>query len=255
METEPPQYIAVEGRRIAFRRRAGRAPTIVWLGGYRSDMKGAKASALDAACAQSGRAILRFDYSGHGESDGAFEEGTISRWAAESIAVIAALGGSHPVLVGSSMGAWTALLAAKALLAAGAGPSALVLIAPAPDFTAELVEPNLTDAQRRSLETQGRFVERYDPTLEPNVYTKALLDDGRRNLVMTGPIDTHCPVHIVQGGEDAVVPVAHALKLASLLPADDVTFTLVKDGDHRLARPEDIDLIVGSVMALAEQTS
>lgn len=249
MDVEPPHFHDFEDRRIAFRKRSGQGPSIVWLGGYRSDMKGTKASALDAACAAAGRALLRFDYSGHGESSGAFEDGTISRWVAEAGAIIAAQGGDRPVLVGSSMGAWITLRAGAELLAAGRGPSAIVLIAPAPDFTADLIEPHLTAAQRRQLETEGRFVEQYDPTLEANVYTKALIDDGRDNRVLTGPIDTHCPVHIVTGSDDAVVPVAHALKLASLLPADDLTFTLVAGGDHRLSRPEDIDLLVRIVLA------
>lgn len=153
------------------------------------------------------------------------------------------------------MGAWIALLVTARLLAEGKGPSGLVLVAPAPDFTVELIEPNLTDAQRRQLEVEGRFTEQYDPTLEPNVYTKELLDDGRYHRVMTGPIDTHCPVHIITGSGDAVVPVAHALRLASLLPADDVTFTLVKDGDHRLSRPDDIDLLERAVLAIAERVA
>ena len=255
MDEDAPRFLDVDRRRIAFRVRDGAAPTVVWLGGYRSDMKGTKAAALDAACSVAGRSFLRFDYSGHGESAGVFEDGTISRWAAESIAVIAAHGDARPVLVGSSMGAWIALLAAAKMGEAGKAPTAIVLIAPAPDFTAELIEPNLTDAQRRQLAEEGRFTEQYDPTLEPNVYTKALLDDGRANRVMTGPIDTHCPVHIITGGADAVVPVAHALKLASLLPADNLAFTLVKDGDHRLSRPQDIELIVRSVLSMAESAA
>lgn len=255
MSADSPQFIDFDGARLAIRARPGSSPAVIWLGGYRSDMKGTKAAALDTACAASGRAFLRFDYSGHGESGGAFENGTISRWAAESLAVIAAYGGAGPVLVGSSMGAWIALRVTAEMLASGKGPSGLVLIAPAPDFTATLIEPNLTDAQRHQLETEGRFAEQYDPTLEPNVYTKALLEDGRNNLVLTGPIDTHCPVHIITGDNDAVIPVAHALKLAGFLPADDLTFTLVPGGDHRLSRPRDIALIERAVAAMAERAS
>lgn len=255
MDDDAPFFHDVDGRPLAVRTSAGRRPCIVWLGGYRSDMKGTKAMALDALCRHEGRAFLRFDYSGHGESGGTFEEGTISRWAAEAVAIIAAHAGAGPILVGSSMGAWIALLATARLRAAGLGPSGLVLIAPAPDFTAALIEPNLTDGQRRQLETEGRFTEQYDPTLEPNIYTKALLDDGALNRVLTGPIDTHCPVHIITGSDDSVVPVDHALRLASLLPADDVTFTLVRGGDHRLSRPDDIILLERAVLAIAERAT
>jgi pimeloyl-ACP methyl ester carboxylesterase len=255
MDGDAPFYHDVDGRALAVRASDGRPPCVVWLGGYRSDMKGTKAMALDARCRREGRAFLRFDYSGHGESGGSFEEGTISRWATESVAIISAYAGAAPILVGSSMGAWIALLATARLRAAGTGPSGLVLVAPAPDFTTDLIEPNLTDAQRRQLKTEGRFTEQYDPTLEPNVYTKALLEDGARHHVLTGPIDTHCPVHIITGSDDAVVPVDHALKLMSLLPADDVTFTLVKGGDHRLSRPDDIALLERAVLDIAERVA
>jgi pimeloyl-ACP methyl ester carboxylesterase len=149
------------------------------------------------------------------------------------------------------MGAWIALRMVQELRKAGEKRVAgLVLIAPAPDFTAELVEPALTDAQRRDLAEKGYFEEPSDYSTEPYIYTRALIEDGRNNLVMTGPIDTHCPVHILQGMADEAVPHGHALKLTSLLPADDVTLSLIPDGDHRLSRPQDLDMLLRTVEAM-----
>ncbi len=258
MAATAPEFLDVDGTPIAVRRGAGAAPGVVWLGGYKSDMLGTKAEALAAWAAANGRAFLRHDYSGHGESGGAFADGTISKWLAESLAVFARFAQGPQILVGSSMGAWIALRMVQELNRAGdkrvAGRVAgLVLVAPAPDFTAELVEPKLTHAQRSALAEQGYFEEPSDYADQPYIYTRALIGDGRRNLVMTGPIDTHCPVHILQGMADASVPHGHALKLAGLLPADDVTLALVPDGDHRLSRPQDLAMLVGAVEAMAER--
>jgi len=227
-------------------------PAFVWLGGYRSDMSGTKAVELDALAAKLGLAAIRFDYSGHGVSGGAFRDGTISRWLEEAIAVLDDLKPKSVILVGSSMGGWIALRLAqelkkrkKALKLAG-----MVLIAPAPDFTAELIEPNLTDNERRSLVERGYFEEHSEYSPEPNIYTRDLIDDGRENLVMTGIIETGCPVTILQGMKDPDVPYAHALKLVEFLPADDVVLTLIRDGDHRLSRPQDIEKMKAAVAAL-----
>jgi alpha-beta hydrolase superfamily lysophospholipase len=245
------------GTRIAFRRIEGRAPGVVWLGGYRSDMLGTKAETLSDWAASNGRAFLRFDYSGHGESGGVFAEGTISKWLDESLAVFRDLTAGPQVVVGSSMGAWIALRLVQELRKADEGQriAGLVLLAPAPDFTSELIEPALTKKQRRELDTRGYFEEKSQYSPEPNVYTRALIEDGRRNRVMTGRIDTHCPVHILQGMADPDVPHEHALKLVGVLPADDVTLSLIPDGDHRLSRPQDLDLMIRSVegvIALAD---
>lgn len=249
MTASAPDFIEVEGNRIALRYQPGQAPGVVWLGGYKSDMLGTKAEALAAWAAGEGRAFLRHDYSGHGESGGAFADGTISRWLAESLAVFRAFTTEPQVLVGSSMGAWIALRMNAELNKAGEGDrvAGLVLLAPAPDFTAELIEPELTDAQRRDLAKKGYFEEPSDYSPEPYVYTRALIEDGRNNLVMTGPIHTHCPVHIIQGLADPDVPHSHALKLMSLLPADDATLSLVPNGDHRLSRPQDLELLTRAV--------
>ena len=252
---QQPEFLNVGGTFIAFRRIAGSEPGLVWLGGFRSDMKGSKAAALAEWAAGHGRAFLRFDYSGHGESGGQFAEGTISRWLAESLEVFGQITAGRQVLVASSMGAWIALRMVEELHARSEGGrvAGLVLLAPAPDFTSELVEPALTRAQRRALDRKGCFEERSAYSDEPDIYTRALLEDGRENRVMTGPIDTRCPVHVLQGMADPDVPYAHALKLVSLLPADDVTLSLVPDGDHRLSRPQDIAMILRAVEEMSRR--
>jgi len=244
-----PEFLDVAGAPIAVRRREGCAPGLVWLGGYRSDMLGTKAQALDEWAERTGHACLRHDYSGHGESGGRFEDGTISRWLGQSLAVFRRFTSGPQILVGSSMGAWIALRMIQELRKAGEGDrvAGLILLAPAPDFTIELMEPQLTPAQRRELEEKGYFTEPSDYSDEPNVYTKALLEDGRRNRVLEGIVETGCPVHILQGMEDPDVPYAHAEKLLRHLPVCDVTLSLIRDGDHRLSRPQDIDLILRSV--------
>jgi pimeloyl-ACP methyl ester carboxylesterase len=254
MHALEPEFLDVDGIAIAVRRQPGAAPGVVWLGGYRSDMLGTKAEALAGWAAGDGRAFVRHDYSGHGESAGAFADGTISKWLAESLAVLRSFTSGRQVLVASSMGAWIALRMAQELRNAGDDRiGGMLLLAPAPDFTSELVEPALTDTQRRDLEQTGYFAEPSEYSAEPNIYTRALIEDGRRNRVMTGRIDTHCPIHILQGLADADVPPSHALKLVSLLPADDVTLSLIPEGDHRLSRPQDIDMLLRSVAALVER--
>ncbi|MBZ9706983.1 alpha/beta hydrolase [Mesorhizobium sp. ESP7-2] len=250
--TAAPTFLDVDGSDIAVRHAGGSTPGIVWLGGYKSDMLGTKAETLSDWAAREGRAFLRHDYSGHGESGGAFAEGTISTWLAQSLAVFQRFAKGDQVLVGSSMGAWIALRMVQELRKAGdASVVGMVLLAPAPDFTCELVEPALTKAQKRDLAKKGFFAEPSDYSAEPYIYTRALIEDGRENRVMTGPIDTHCPVHILQGLADADVPSSHALRLVSLLPADDVTLSLIPDGDHRLSRPQDLDMLVRAVGDMA----
>ncbi len=256
-----PEFIEVgsgsSARGIAVRRRpaALAGPGVVWLGGYRSDMMGGKAQAVDAWCASQGLACCRLDYSGHGESGGRFEDGTISRWLEESLCVFERFTAGPQILVGSSMGCWIALRMAQEL-AARQGPSrlaAMVLIAPAPDFTERLMWPQLNAEQKRRIETAGRLEEPSAYSSEPDVYTRALFEDGRANLVMSGDLATGCPVHIIQGRLDPDVPWRHAVELASLLARDDVTMTLVPDGDHRLSRPQDIALILRALGDLARQ--
>jgi pimeloyl-ACP methyl ester carboxylesterase len=248
MTATTPTLLDVQGINIAARHSSGATPGVVWLGGYKSDMLGTKAETLSDWAVREGRAFLRHDYSGHGESGGAFADGTISKWLGESLAVFRRFTKGKQILVGSSMGAWIALRMVQELRKAGDSTIVgLVLLAPAPDFTAELVEPVLTTAQKRDLKKKGFFEEPSDYSAEPYIYTRALIEDGRNNRVMTGPIDTHCPVHILQGFADADVPASHALKLVSLLPADDVTLSLIPDGDHRLSRPRDLDMLLRAV--------
>lgn len=249
-----PQFLDLNGRAIALRKRAGKEPGLVWLGGYRSDMKGTKAAALDAWCAETGRAFLRHDYSGHGESGGAFMDGTISRWLEESLAVFRAESEGRQVLVGSSMGGWIALRMVQELHKAGEGGrvAGLLLVAPAPDFTAELAWPRLTEAQKRDIEEKGFYGEPSAYSDDPYVYTRALFEDGEKNRVLTGIIDTHCPVTILQGMQDPDVPYQHALRLMEHLPADDVTLSLVRDGDHRLSRPQDIAMMLRAADGLLQ---
>ena len=254
MTATTPTLLDVQGISIAVRHEAGATPGIVWLGGYKSDMLGTKAETLSDWAAGEGRAFLRHDYSGHGESGGTFADGTISKWLGESLAVFRRFTKGKQILVGSSMGAWIALRMVQELRKAGdSNVAGLVLLAPAPDFTAELIEPVLTKAQKRDLAKKGFFEEPSDYSAEPYIYTRALIEDGRNNLTMTGPIDTHCPVHILQGLADADVPASHALKLVSLLPADDVTLSLIPEGDHRLSRPQALDMLVRAVGAMVRQ--
>lgn len=251
MPDAPPQFITVgageAARPIAVRAQQGAPPAVVWLGGFRSDMTGTKATHLAHWCADQSRAMIRFDYSGHGASGGRFEDGTISRWLEESLAVIGPWGGPTPVLVGSSMGAWLALLAARQLAEEGRPAGGLVLVAPAVDFTEALMRPALPKRAQRQIETRGEWLvaDRYSSESYP--LTKALFEDGRRHLLLSAPFRVGAPVRILQGMRDPDVPWRHAQLLVEHLAEDDVTLTLVKDGDHRLSRPPDLDLIVTAV--------
>ena len=249
-----------EARRIAVALQppaaGNRRAHLVWLGGYRSDMSGTKAVELAALAARLGTACVRFDYSGHGVSGGAFVDGTISRWLEEALAVIAhaarTLSTRRVVLVGSSMGGWIALRAVAELARQrDVAVAGLVLIAPAPDFTSELIEPNLTEAERAALAERGQFEEPTPYGPDPNIYTLKLIEDGRHNRVLDGIIETGCPVHILQGMADPDVPYAHAVRLMEHLSGDDVVMTLIRDGDHRLSRPQDIAKILEAAEILA----
>jgi pimeloyl-ACP methyl ester carboxylesterase len=251
------ETIDVEGEAIAVVSRQGASPGVVWLGGYRSDMTGTKAEALDQWAAETGHACLRHDYSGHGASGGEFADGTISKWLRQSLAVFDQLSNGPQILVGSSMGAWVALRMVQELRKTGQGErlAGLVLIAPAPDFTVELMEPQLSDKHKRQLAEQGYMEEHSEYSPEPNIYTRALFEDGRNNRVMDGLIETGCPVHILQGMADPDVPYTHAEKLMQHLPMSDVVLTLIRDGDHRLSRPQDIAMLVSAVEGIAEMAT
>lgn len=249
------EFINVAGTRIAARHRNGKTPGVVWLGGFRSDMLGTKAETLDAWAQENNHAFTRHDYSGHGESGGAFADGTISLWLQQSLAVFKERTVGPQILVGSSMGAWIALRMVQELHASGQGDrlAGLLLLAPAPDFTSELMEPQLSEDQKRELEEKGYLEEHSEYSDEPNIYTRALFEDGRANRVMQGRIDTFCPVHILQGMADPDVPYQHALKLVEHLPVDDVTVSLIRDADHRLSRPQDLRMMIAALEGLVAQ--
>jgi pimeloyl-ACP methyl ester carboxylesterase len=238
-------------RAIAVRQQGGAMPGLFWLSGYKSDMKGTKAEALAHWAELHGRACLRFDYSGHGESEGKFTDGTIGRWLAESLAVFDAYCRGPQILVGSSMGGWLALLLARALRQRGqngtGSVAGLVLIAPAVDFTEELMWKRFTPAIKSELSEKGVWERPSAYSPEPYLVTKGLIEEGRSHLLLGGMIETGCPVRILQGVEDADVPWQHAQALVARLASDDVVLTLVKDGDHRLSRPEDIERLLGAV--------
>jgi pimeloyl-ACP methyl ester carboxylesterase len=219
----------------------------MFLCGFRSDMTGTKAAHLDAHCAARGLGFLRFDYSGHGLSSGAFEDGTIGRWAEEAVAVLDRSDGPL-ILVGSSMGGWIMLLAALARPRRIAG---LVGIAPAPDFTERLVWDALGEAERETLLTRGRLEVPSQYAEEPTILTRSLIEEGRRHLLLAAPIGIHCPVRLLHGMADPDVPHALSLELAERLVSDDVRVTLIKDGDHRLSRPQDLALLAQTVDGLA----
>jgi pimeloyl-ACP methyl ester carboxylesterase len=249
-----PVFIEVgsgnSARRIAVRARKGSAPGLFWLGGFNSDMKGTKALALDAWAAGRGRGCVRFDYSGHGESGGQFIDGTIGRWLEESVSVFLQFCSGPTVVIGSSMGGWMALLLAREIArrATNASLAGLVLIAPAPDFTEELMWKGFSPDVRREIETNGVWLrpsEYGDGT--PYPITRALIEEGRNHLLLGSSIDVGCPVRILQGAQDPDVPWKHAFTLAQRLPAEDVVLTMVQDGDHRLSRPQDIARIIAAV--------
>ena len=242
-----PLFLDLGRERLAYSIVVGRAPTIVWVGGFGSDMTGTKAQALSDWSRGCGRAFVRFDYFGHGASTGAFADGTITRWHADALAVIDSLTDGPLILVGSSMGGWIACLVALARPDRVAG---LVLIAPAVDFTSALVEPKLSAEARRAIAETGVW-------LRPSDYggyqpiSAALLEDGARWTILSGQIPITVPVRILQGRADPDVPWTHALALSQAMSTSDQLFTLVGDGDHRLSRPQDLQRMVDFVSELA----
>jgi pimeloyl-ACP methyl ester carboxylesterase len=236
-ETAPRLLPRHDGATIAYRAVSGKSPGVVFCGGYKSDMTGTKATALEAHCRSHGRAFIRFDYFGHGESSGRFEDGTIGRWAEDAIAVIDSVARGPQVLVGSSMGGWIMLLAARARPDRVKG---LLGIAPAPDFTTELI-PKRWSPERLAELKQKRVL--YLPSqygAEPYAYTWRLIEDGERHLVMQQPISFAGPSRLLHGMADPDVPWQHSLRLVDALAASDVAVTFIKDGDHRLSREQDI---------------
>lgn len=234
--TEPSQ-ISAHNRQIAYAGREGRSPGVMFFGGFNSDMTGTKATALEAYCAASGQAFVRFDYSGHGASSGQFEDGTIGDWAADAIAVIDQVAVGPQIIVGSSMGGWIGLLAALARPDRVAG---FVGIAAAPDFTQDMMWDTYGEGIREQLRREGVYYEPSEYGEDPYPITMKLIEEGRDHLVLRDAIPLHCPVRLIQGQQDNDVPWQTAVKLAERLDSDDVEVTLIKQGDHRLSSPEDL---------------
>lgn len=237
-----------QGRRLAYRRRRGQTGTsFVWLTGFKSDMQGGKVTELEAWAHASGHGFLAFDYSGHGESGGRFEDGTITDWHEDSLAALDALTEGPQILVGSSMGAWMALLAARARPDRVAG---LVLLAPAPDFTSRLMWPSLSPEAQQDILRDGVHLQPSDYG-EPVPLTRALIESGEAHTVLDAPFPFQGPVRILQGMQDPDVPWTHAQRLVDTLTTPDLVFTLIKDGDHRLSRPVDIVRLKATCAELA----
>jgi pimeloyl-ACP methyl ester carboxylesterase len=232
--------------RLAYCSAAGSTPGIVFLGGFGSDMTGTKATALETAMVARGRAYLRLDYRGHGQSDGRFIDGTIGDWFADALAVFDAVTTGPQIVVGSSMGGWMALLLARAR---PKQVKAIVGIAAAPDFTARLMSEELTDEQRETL-LRDKVLYRPSEYGNPMPITLKLVEDGNRHLLLDWPVPFNGPVRLLHGQRDPDVPWQIALKIAAAMDSDDVRVILVKDGDHRLSRPQDIALITETVESL-----
>lgn len=233
-----------DGIALAWRRLPGRGPGVVFLGGFNSDMTGTKAEFLAGWCEARGTPFLRFDYSGHGASGGRFVDGTIGRWAEDAARIVAALADGPQVLVGSSMGGWIALLLARRLAV-----RAVVGIAPAPDFTEDLMWAEFTPEQRATIEREGVW-QRPSDYGDPYPITRALIEDGRKHLLLRAPLALDAPLRILQGQADPDVPWRHALRIAEAATGGDVRVHLVKDGDHRLSRPQDLALLAKTLAPL-----
>ncbi|MFO1128169.1 MAG: alpha/beta hydrolase [Rhodospirillales bacterium] len=241
---------AADGETIAYRRMPGRGPGVVFFTGYKSDMTGQKAVRLEEACRAEGRAFVRFDYTGHGESSGAFVDGTIGRWRDDAVLVLDKLTDGPQVLVGSSLGGWIALLVALARPRRVAG---LIGVAAAPDFTEDLIPLVLSPSDRALLAAGGTVQMQDCDGGEPTPVKQAFLDEGRLHLLLRAEIGIEAPVRLIHGMADRDVPWATALRLCERLRSPDVTVTLVKDGEHRLSRPEDLDRLNDTLALLLRQ--
>lgn len=230
------------GETLAWRRVDGEGPTVVWIGGFRSDMEGTKAMALDAAARERGWDYVRYDHFAHGQSSGDWRKATIGRWREDAICMIDSLTGPV-VVVGSSMGGWVALLLALARPGRMAG---LVLVNPAQDFTERLMWPSLADHERQAILRDGE-IKIVEEGLGEYVLTLSLFEDGRDWLLLGAPMPIAAPVHILQGRADDVVPWRHATALVERLTGGDVRLDLIEGGDHRLSTPDDLERLIESV--------
>ena len=237
------------GDKIAYKMSQGRGPTLIWCGGLKSDMEGGKATHLHDWAIQENRNYIRFDYFGHGQSTGLFRDGTISQWAKDVVQIMDDLTKGDVILVGSSMGGWASLLA---MLKRPKRVKALLLIAPAPDFTEKLMWKNWTDEQRQALMNDGILYEPSDYD-EPYEYSQALIEDGRANQILDNPINFEGPVKILQGAQDTVVPWEYSKQIIDMITSPDVDYTLVKNGDHSLSSAADLKRLVLSAQVLCQK--
>jgi pimeloyl-ACP methyl ester carboxylesterase len=243
---QPDTLKRADGVRLAYRYQPGAGPLIVFLPGYASDMQGGKALGLAAWAAAQGRAMLRLDYGGCGESEGAFADGTLASWRDDAALIIDHIGAERLVLIGSSMGGWLALLLARDL---GTRVAGLIGLAAAPDFT----QWGFSDADKAVIAAQGRLARFSGYGPEPMITTRGFWQSGQANLLLGSAIPVSCPVRLIQGQCDPDVPWQTALSIAARLCSDDVQLCLVKDGDHRLSRDQDIDLLLRTAAALLER--
>jgi len=247
--TDAPDFLNLsDGSKRAYRKTEGENPTVIWCGGLKSDMEGSKALFLEKWAQMTGHGYIRFDYFGHGLSDGEFTDGTISRWASDVVSIIDALCDRSCILVGSSMGGWASLLA---VLDRKDRVKAMVLINPAPDFTEKLTYANWSEEQKKDLKENGVV---YEPSgyEEPYAYSISLIEDGRARQILDAPIPLNCPIRILQGAEDSVVPADHSRRIVDAVESEDVTYTLVKGGDHSLSREQDLKLLAQTLNGLLE---
>jgi len=251
-DDKPKRLTLSDGSYIAYHASPGKNPGVVFLGGFMSDMTGTKATALEAHCRATGRAFVRFDYLGHGASSGKFEDGTIGRWRDDALAVLDRVTDGPQILVGSSMGGWIALLAALARPERVVG---LVGLAAAPDFTRDLMWPSFTPEERDALARDGFIRQPTEYGDEPYVITRKLLDEAERHLLLDRPVGITCPVRLIHGTADPDVPWDVSRRLLERLQSQDVTLTLVKDGDHRLSGPADLARLFAAVDELAAKVS
>jgi len=246
---QQPSILAREdGATIAYHHNSGSGPGVIFCGGFKSDMTGNKATALDSFCRERGQQYTRFDYQGHGASSGAFEEGTIGLWRDDLLTVFEEVTDGPQIVVGSSMGAWMALLLTLLRADRIAG---LVLLAPAADFTTELLWKSLTPDARAQIEREGMW-------LRPSIYddgpypiTRELIEESRKHLVLGHPINFEGPVRILLGLQDEAIPVEHILRTADAITSENIEITLIKNGDHRLSNPDDLVKIRAAVEDLS----
>jgi pimeloyl-ACP methyl ester carboxylesterase len=249
-QAAPPETLVTDaGVSIAYHRTAGKSPGVVFMGGFMSDMTGTKALALEAFCRDRGHAFLRFDYRGHGASSGRFQDGTISRWLADALAAFDNLTDGPQVVVGSSMGGWIALLAALQRRERIAG---LIGIAPAPDFTDELIWKRMTADQQATMMRERVIYQPSQYSAQPYAITLDLIEDGRKHQLLGGAIPLTCPVRLLHGMQDPDVPWQRSLLLTEKLAATDVRVGFIKDGDHRLSRDQDLRLLCATVEELLQ---